>query len=73
MQVTTTQQVDMLAVLIQSQPGMAERLLAEHTDDESGHCRSCSNGGQTGHYRWPCTIYRCAARSAAEGLQGELR
>ncbi len=51
---------DPLDVFIRSQPGMAERLLAEHARDESGRCRTCSAGAQTGRYRWPCTIYRAA-------------
>jgi len=50
-----------LVALIRSEEGMAERLLAEHADDGSGRCRTCSGGGQTGHYRWPCTLHRCAA------------
>lgn len=33
---------------IRSQPGLAERLLAEHIDDGTGRCRVCSAGGQTG-------------------------
>jgi hypothetical protein len=55
--------LDALVVLIRSQPGMAERLLAEHADDGSGRCRSCSNGAQTGRHRWPCTIYSHAGRA----------
>lgn len=39
-----------------SQPGAADRLLAEHVDDGTGHCRTCSSGGQTGRYRFPCSI-----------------
>lgn len=57
-----------LVVLIQSQPGMAERLLVEHADDGSGRCRRCSTGGQTGRYRWPCAIH-CSATQAHEQLQ----
>ena len=55
--------LDALVVLIWSQPGMAERLLVEHADDGSGRCRICSSGAQTGRYRWPCTIHRCASRA----------
>ena len=57
--------LDALVVLIRSQPGMAERLLAEHADDGSGRCRICSTGAQTGRYRWPCTIHRCASRAVS--------
>ena len=59
------QVVNQLVVLIRSQPGMAERLLAEHADDGSGRCRLCSSGAQAGHYQFPCAI-RLAAADAAE-------
>lgn len=43
--------------LILSEPGMAERLLAEHADDGSGRCRCCSGGNQTPRFPWPCTLH----------------
>ena len=55
--------VSPLVALIRSQPGMAERLLADHTDDGTGRCRCCSSGGQTGRYQWPCAIHRSAAQA----------
>ena len=55
-----------LVLLICSEPGMADRLLVEHADDGSGRCRVCSIGGQTGRFRWPCTIYDCASQATAE-------
>jgi hypothetical protein len=45
-----------LIALFVSQPQMIERLAVEHADDGSGRCRCCSAGGQTGRYRYPCTI-----------------
>ena len=39
---------DPLVLLIRSQVGMAERLLAEHVDDGSGRCCLCSGGQLTG-------------------------
>jgi hypothetical protein len=45
-----------LVALIMSQPQMADRLEQQHADDGTGHCRSCSSGGQTGRYRHPCAI-----------------
>lgn len=61
-----------LVALIRSQPGMAERLLAEHADDGSGRCRVCSSGAMTGHYRWPCTIGLCATEAGAhDGDDGD--
>jgi hypothetical protein len=59
--------VDPLVMLIRSQPGMAQRLLAQHTDDGTGRCRVCSGGGQTGRFRWPCTLHRCATDAQADG------
>ena len=56
--------MDPLVELIRSQPGMAERLLIEHADDGSGRCRACSDGGQSGRHRWPCTIHHCATQAA---------
>ena len=55
-----------LITLIQSQPGMAQRLLVEHANDGSGRCRRCSTGAQTGHYRWPCLIYSSALQAGEQ-------
>jgi hypothetical protein len=52
-----------LVQMILNQPGMAERLIAEHTDDGSGRCRGCPVGGQRGLHAWPCTL-RLAAEEA---------
>lgn len=49
--------------LILGVPNMAERLLATHTDDGSGHCRACPLGGQAGRHRWPCSIFDYAVRA----------
>ena len=59
--------VEPLVVLICSQPGMADRLLAEHIDDGGGRCRVCSTGGQSGHYRWPCAIHYYAREARIRG------
>jgi hypothetical protein len=45
-----------LVALIMSQPLMADRLEAQHADDGTGRCRSCSGGAQTGHFQYPCDI-----------------
>lgn len=50
-----------LVALIVSQPGMAERLLAQHTDDGNGRCRVCTSGAQAARYPWPCSIHVAAA------------
>ena len=56
--------VNPLVVLIRSQPGMAERLLAEHADDGSGRCRCCTSGAGAGRYQFPCAIRRAATDAA---------
>jgi hypothetical protein len=66
------QVVNPLVVLIRSQSGMADRLLAEHADDGSGRCRTCSAGAQTGRYRWPCAIQRAAVdANEPDGVGGD--
>jgi hypothetical protein len=57
---TAAGQMDPLVQLIQSEPGMAERLLDAHRDDGTGRCRVCSTGAQTGRARWPCTLHHHA-------------
>lgn len=44
--------------------GRADRLLAEHVDDTTGHCAVCSAGPQAGRTTWPCSLatYAAAAR-----------
>jgi hypothetical protein len=61
-----------LIEFVGSEPGMTQRLRAQHVDDGSGRCVLCSAGAQTGHYRHPCVL-RLAAdeanrRLAASGL-----
>lgn len=46
--------------MILSQPGMSERLTAEHADEGRGRCRACAVGGQRGKHSWPCTIHQAA-------------
>lgn len=58
---------DPLIELILSEPGMAERLLAEHADDGSGRCRCCSGGSQTARFSWPCTLFHYADRAQRFG------
>jgi hypothetical protein len=63
-----TSATDHLVVLIRSQPGMAQRLLAEHADDGHSRCRVCSEGAQAGRYSWPCAI-ALAADAALPGSE----
>jgi hypothetical protein len=52
-----------LAAFLATRPTLRDRLLVQHTDDGTGHCRTCAVGGQRGHYVWPCSI-AAAARAA---------
>jgi hypothetical protein len=54
-----------IVAFIVGQPGLAARLLAEHVDDGTGHCRVCSAGPQAGRKVWPCPIYGYAQLAAA--------
>lgn len=48
-----------------SQPGLPDRLLAEHSDDGTGHCTTCSAGPQAGRGVWPCTLHAYATKAQA--------
>ena len=61
-----------LVQMILGQPGMTERLMAEHADDGTGRCRVCPVGGQRGRHSFPCTIRR-AAEEAANAQQARRR
>ena len=53
-----------LVELIMVQPGSVERILEEHRNDGSGHCRVCTTGAQAGRSVWPCTLRACADEAA---------
>jgi len=65
--------VSPLVQMILGQPGMAERLLAEHADDGSGRCRVCPVGGQRGRHSFPCTIHQAAEEALATAERGRRR
>jgi len=46
-------------------PGLADRLIAEHVDDGRRYCRMCALGAQRGYFRFPCDI-RLTADKAKE-------
>jgi hypothetical protein len=48
-------------VLFLAVDGRADRLAAEHGDDGTGHCHTCSAGPQAGRQVWPCSLARLAA------------
>ena len=62
-----------LVQMILGQPGMAERLIAEHADDGSGRCRVCPVGGQRGRHSFPCTIHQAAEEAAAAAERARRR
>jgi hypothetical protein len=47
-----------------AQPGL-DRLLAEHSDDGTGHCRVCTAGPQAGRRVWPCNLHGYATQARA--------
>jgi len=51
-------------VLLARQPDLLRRLLAEHVDDDSGHCRVYTVSAQAGYLGWPCTIARSVPRAS---------
>ncbi|WP_219417084.1 hypothetical protein [Pseudonocardia nigra] len=53
-----------LVEFISAETCRADRLLARHVDDGTGHCRVCSSGAQTGRHAWPCSIHNAAATTA---------
>lgn len=52
-----------LAEALAAMPDADARLVAEHRDDGSGHCRVCRIGGHGGWPVWPCALF-CAADAA---------
>lgn len=54
---------DRLISILAGMPGLTERLLSEHIDDSTGHCRACPLGGQAGFHVWPCSIRDMAERA----------
>ncbi|MGH3588472.1 MAG: hypothetical protein ACRDQ0_19370 [Pseudonocardia sp.] len=45
-------------------PTAIAQLLATHTDDGHGHCRTCTHGAGHGHHTWPCLIHTAATLAA---------
>jgi hypothetical protein len=50
----------LIVAFIASEPGMAERMLAEHRDDGSGHCRKCVRRQSGAAQVWPCPLHGLA-------------
>jgi hypothetical protein len=62
----------LIVALIGDNPAGITKLLTEHVDDGSGHCRRCPLPGQRGFASWPC-LHHTAARLATERLSGVRR
>jgi hypothetical protein len=46
-------------------PDVIVRLLQEHVDDGSGHCRTCTTPGRgTPNAAWPCGLFAIARYAA---------
>ncbi|GEL21004.1 hypothetical protein PA7_48410 [Pseudonocardia asaccharolytica DSM 44247 = NBRC 16224] len=41
-------------------PGLADALIGQHTDEGRGYCQTCALGAQHGYRRYPCDIRRMA-------------
>jgi hypothetical protein len=54
---------DAFAAELARMGGLPRLLLEQHTDDGSGHCAICSEGGQAGRYVYPCTLRTAAIRA----------
>lgn len=50
---------------IADQPGMVAKLLAQHVDDGTGHCKVCTKSGV--HPVWPCPSHGLAERASQLG------
>ncbi len=62
-------------VLFLAVGGRAGRLAAEHGNDGTGYCRTCSTGAQAGRQVWPCSLARlaAAAQELATGQPSQRR
>lgn len=54
-----------IVAFIVGQPGLAQKMLAQHRDDGTGHCEVCTEGGQAGHKVWPCPSFGLAQQATA--------
>lgn len=52
-----------LVQLIAANPGMAARLLAQHTNDGTDHCTSCVQHETGARQIWPCPSHGLASQA----------
>lgn len=48
---------------------LLDQLRSRHLDDGTGHCTTCSAGGQVGRDVWPCRLAGYVARASGRGRQ----
>jgi hypothetical protein len=53
-----------IVAFIAGEPGMAQRMLAEHRDDGSGHCCTCVRRQGGAAQVWPCPLYGLAEQAS---------
>lgn len=58
------QSVDPIVEFIARQPGLVARLLTDHVDDGTGHCRVCTAGAQAGRQVSPCRLLDLAEQAS---------
>ncbi len=61
----------LIVAFIAGEPGMAQRMLDEHADDGTGHCRVCSAGPQAGRKVWPCPLRGLAEQASRHKPGGQ--
>jgi hypothetical protein len=52
-----------MAQIIASEPGWAARLIAEHVNDGTDHCRSCVRAESGARHTWPCPLHGIASQA----------
>jgi hypothetical protein len=64
--VPTTPPLEGLAAELAASPGLIEAMLAEHRDDGTGHCQTCTTPGTGTHaVPMPCSLRQLADYAAA--------
>jgi hypothetical protein len=48
---------------LRSDPGRAQRHLAAHLDDGTGHSRSCQDTARGARQTWPCRLFELVSSS----------
>ena len=54
----------LIVAFIAGEPGMAQRMLDQHVDDGSGHCRTCLRRQDGAAQVWPCPLHGLAEQAS---------